>query len=102
MDISPDGKFLMVTDLDPLQFSEDPNNWTNDQATVTVYKVDLATGDVTGYPTTVSGDEYAFYDVAVLANGNVLLTQQILPGWSGWVTMKELDLSTGTYSDASG
>lgn len=101
MDISPDGTIAMVTELQPLEeHYADP--WWDNQFTITTYKVDLATGEVTGFPTVVSGFDYAFYDVAVLADGKVLLTEQILPGWSGWVSMKLLDPATGEYTDASG
>jgi len=98
MDISPDGTFAVVTNLQPLSSSEDPSNWTNDQSTAAVYNVDLSTGHVTTYTTTLTGAEYAFYDASILDNGQVLLTEQIHPGWSGWVSMRTLDLSTGQFS----
>jgi trimeric autotransporter adhesin len=97
IDISPDGSFAIVTELKPLTSSESWQ-WTSNEFTAAVYKVDLATGAVTTYTTTLTGDEYAFFDAAVMADGKVLLSEQILPGWSGWVPMRELDLSTGQFT----
>src|SRR6266550_4140735 len=52
MDISPDGSFAIVTELVPL--SKIPGDvWWEDQYSVTTYKVDLASGQVTSFPTTV-------------------------------------------------
>ena len=69
--------------------------------TVTAYRIDLATGTVTSFECETTSFDYAFHDVAVLANGDVLFTQSIFPGWSGWATMKVLDLDTGQYTVAS-
>jgi Ca2+-binding RTX toxin-like protein len=100
IDVSPDGSFLMATELTPLGGTYG-NDWTNDQTQTTTYKVDLSTGAVTSYPVTVTADEYVFNDVAVLSDGTVLLSEQELPGWSGWVPAWTLDLSTGTYTKFS-
>src|SRR5579884_848983 len=100
IDISPDGSFLMATELTPLGGTYS-DNWTNDQTVTTTYKVDLSTGAVTSFPVTVTADEYVFNDVAVLADGNVVLSEQELPGWSGWVPAWYLNLTTGTYTKLS-
>ena len=96
MDISPDGSFLVVTDLQPVSNYQDP--WWDSQSAASVYKVDLSTGSVTTYTATLTGDQYAFYDAAILDNGQVLLTEQIFPGWSGWAPTSTLDLSTGQFT----
>ena len=100
MDISPDGSFAVVTELQPVE-SHVADPWSDNQFTAAVYKIDLASGEVTTYTTTLNGDEYAFYDADILDNGQVLLSEQILPGWSGWVPMRTLDLSTGQFAQAS-
>jgi Ca2+-binding RTX toxin-like protein len=100
MDISPDGRFAIVTELQPVE-SHYADPWWDSQFGAAVYKVDLATGQVTTYTTTLAGDEYAFYDASILDNGQVLLTEQILPGWSGWAPMRTLDLSSGKFAVAS-
>jgi Ca2+-binding RTX toxin-like protein len=92
VDISPDGTFAMVTDLQPLTSYYAPDNyWPDNQFTIAVYKVDLSTGDVTSYPLAVTGNSSAFWDVAVLANGSALVSEQ-----SGGNFI--LDPSTGTYT----
>ncbi|HEV8407163.1 MAG TPA: hypothetical protein VGQ34_04440, partial [Sphingomicrobium sp.] len=101
MDISPDGSFAVITELQPLTSSASWD-WPNNQFTAAVYKVDLSTGDVTTYTTNLTGDEFAFYDASILNNGQVLLTEQILPGWSGWVPMRTLNLTTGQFAIPSG
>jgi Ca2+-binding RTX toxin-like protein len=98
MDISPDGSFAVVTELQPLASSTDSMNWGNNQATITAYKVDLSTGEVTSYPITVTGENYSFYDVAVLSDGTALFSESILPGWSGGGQTLSLNLSSGAYT----
>jgi Ca2+-binding RTX toxin-like protein len=100
LDISPDGSFAIAVELGPVSGTYvDP--WWDNEFGVTVHKVDLATGQVTDYPTILNGDEYSFFDVAVEDSNRVLLTEQILPGWSGWAPMRELNLATGQYRLAS-
>ena len=98
MDISPDGAFAMVVDLTPVE-EHYADFWPDNQFTITVYKVDLATGSISSYPLIVTGYNYSFFDVAILDNGKVLLSESILPGWSGGGASKVLDLSTGEYAD---
>ncbi len=99
--LSPDGSFIMAVERVPLE-EHYAEPWWENEFTVTAYRIDLESGEVTSFPTVVTGFDYTFFDVAVLANGDVLFTQSILPGWSGWVSMKLLDLDTGTYTEASG
>lgn len=101
IDISPDGSFLMAVESVPLALDiKDP--WWENEITVTTYKVDLATGEVTSYPVVVTAENYTFHDVAIMGDGTALLSQNILPGWSGWASPKLLDLATGEYSNAGG
>ncbi|HEX6217922.1 MAG TPA: hypothetical protein VFZ35_01450, partial [Sphingomicrobium sp.] len=97
IDVSPDGTFLMAVELVPLEENW-VGGWPEYETTVTAYRVDLETGAVTSYPLVVTGSYHIFHDVAVLANGDVLLTGRELPGWSGWAPMRLLDPDTGTYS----
>ena len=100
MDISPDGSFAIVTERVPVATHPDPFGG-NPTYTVRVHKVDLATGSVTNFDyRTTSSTDYAFYDAAVLANGDVLLTQSILPGYSGGGFTVLLNPSAGTFSVA--
>jgi len=92
VDLSPDGTFLMVTELAPAA------------GTNTVYKVDLATGAVQSFTVPIdppsslgASDTTPFYDVAVLSNGTALLTVSLQGGGSG--ESKILDLATGTFTD---
>jgi Ca2+-binding RTX toxin-like protein len=97
MDISPDGKFLVVTDLQPIAENDDTGGYPT--YTMAVYKVDLGTGAVTTYQH-VSNDysEYSFYDAAIMNDGTVLLAEQMPPGWSGGVSNSVLNLQTGEFT----
>jgi Ca2+-binding RTX toxin-like protein len=88
-------------ELTPLSSAIDDADWTKSEFTVTVYKIDLSTGQVTSYPTTVFGDHGAFFDVAVLNDGTALLSEQNGMGWTGWAPLTQLDLTTGEYTVAS-
>jgi Ca2+-binding RTX toxin-like protein len=92
VDLSPDGTFLMVTELAPAA------------GTNTVYKLDLATGAVQAFTVPVdppsspgTSDTTPFYDVAVLSDGTVLLSVSLQGG--GFGETKLLDLATGTFTN---
>jgi len=95
MDISPDGGFAIVTDLKPVQAHPDPNGG-NGTWTIAVYKVDLTSGAVTTYTYNTTSLDYVFHDAAILANGDVLLSQEF--GGSGPVATRLLDPSTGIFT----
>jgi len=97
IDISPDGRFLMVVERVPLASTGFGASATS---TMTVYKVDLATGTVQSFPYTGTGFVTSFYDVAVLSDGTVMLTSGT--SGSGIVEMRILNLATGVYSDGPG
>jgi Ca2+-binding RTX toxin-like protein len=102
MDISPDGTFAIITELQPVATIPGPGPYDYPTFEIAVYKVDLASGAVTDFNYTTTGFDYSFYDAAILPNGKVLLTEAGYGGYSsGWGTMKLLDLSTGQYSQAS-
>jgi Ca2+-binding RTX toxin-like protein len=90
IDVSPDGRFLYVVE-----------DYIPSGASAKVYQVDAATGAVTAFRRSTRGDEGAFTDVAALSNGKVLLTQE-LDGVTGWVHMKLLTPSTGSFDIVGG
>lgn len=106
MDVSPDGSFLLVVDLDPIS-SVVAYPWWDSTATVALYKVDLKTLQATTYTFEMTGELRAFFDVAVMEDGRAIISQQILDGWSGWAPIWSLDLNSGeisrhgTYRDGS-
>jgi Ca2+-binding RTX toxin-like protein len=93
MDISADGSFLMVVERQPLSTTGD--QWSR-QTLVTIYKVDTATGQSTSFPFQATGYDHTFFDVAILSNGKVLISQDF--SGSGWVRLKLLDPATGQYA----
>jgi Ca2+-binding RTX toxin-like protein len=96
--ISPDGKFLIVTEQKPLSFDEDPGGWPENNTKSAIYKVDLGTGAVQTLVYESTGSDYVLADVAITSAGTVLFSQNILPGWGGWTPIVTLDLRTGTFA----
>lgn len=100
MDVSADGRYLVVTEQEPVSSRLDQNG--NRSFTFTVHRLDLGTGQVRDYDYTAdpsggfTSATGAFYDAAVLANGQVLLSQRY--NGSGWINLKTLDLDTGVYA----
>ncbi|RRN65440.1 hypothetical protein [Caulobacter sp. 602-1] len=96
MDVSADGRYLMVTD----GVLENP---TGDQwgykATIKVHLLDTITGKVTDYATTVTGYDRGFADVAFTSDGKVMFTQGF--GGSGWTPVTTLDLTSGLFTRGS-
>ncbi|MFN2473647.1 MAG: FG-GAP-like repeat-containing protein, partial [Sphingomicrobium sp.] len=92
IDLSPDGSFIVAVELQPVATA-------SGSVTTTVYRIDLATGAVQSFPFVATGGPSAFYDVAVLADGRVMLSESY--NGSGSVPLRLLDLATGTYSDAT-
>jgi Ca2+-binding RTX toxin-like protein len=97
IDLSPDGSFLAIVE-DHILAGEIQSPWWDSHLSVTNYKLDLGSGTVTSFLYTTTSDEYSFYDIGVLSDNSLLLTQRIFPGWSGWVTPKHLDTTTGIYT----
>ncbi|HET9640639.1 MAG TPA: M10 family metallopeptidase C-terminal domain-containing protein [Allosphingosinicella sp.] len=97
IDLSPDGSFLIVLEAEPIS-STYSNYWPDNRFTVAAHKVDTATGAVTTFLHESTGFEWAFHDVAILTNGNALITGKVLPGWSAWAYPELLDTQTGTFT----
>lgn len=98
--ISADGTFLIVTDKNPVG-SVAGDAWWDTKTTMAAYRVDSATGATVTYSYTATGSDWTLADVTLLADGNAYFTGNIFPGWSGWSTMKKLDLAAGSFSIAS-
>lgn len=93
-DITADGRYLVVTEREPVSSSLD--QYGNRSYVVTVHRLDLLTGEVRNYDFSPTFLDYTFFDVAVLADGRVLLSQSFRG--SGWVNLKSLNLDTGVYT----
>ena len=66
-----------------------------------VHKLDLHTRQVTQltYPHTAGSYENGTWDVAIAANGLAFVTTVLgVPGYSGWVPFRELNLATNVFS----
>jgi Ca2+-binding RTX toxin-like protein len=95
--ISRDGRYAVITEGVPVS-TQQSNEWTSNVTVSSVYLVDLRTGFTQTFNFTGHGSEYTFGDVAYTTDGTVLLSQNILPGWSGWEPLYTLNLSTGTFA----
>jgi hypothetical protein len=95
MDLSPDGSFLIVTERQEVS-SNGKSSWDR-AATVTTYKVDVASGAVTGFPIEVFAFDGPFYD-AILADGSVLMTASMVGATGSAPLLWRLDPATGNYT----
>jgi Ca2+-binding RTX toxin-like protein len=84
--ISRDGAFAIITEAVPA---------TQGQA---LYRVNLQNGNVQSYHYIDNGFGYSLGDVAFSDNNTVIISQRIIPGYSGWTSMISLDLNSGTFS----
>jgi Ca2+-binding RTX toxin-like protein len=100
IDLSPGGSLLGIVEDHILGTTPDPSWGTT--YIVGAYTLDVASGTVNTYTYHTSTYEYSFFDVGVLNNNSLLLSERILPGWSGWVPMKELNLGTGSFTNIPG
>jgi len=101
IDISPDGSFLLITEQQPVLFNSS-NYWTSNTTVSAVYRVDTASGSSSVLTYQSSGSNYTLADVAITASGTAIFSENILPGWSGWVPMVTLNLATGTFTSLGG
>jgi WD40 repeat protein len=94
LDVSADGSFLLVVEKQ-IVASEPPGGNHDTRTTITAYRVDTASGQVTSFPTTIerNGPTGAFHDVAILADGTVLLSHE-----PAFYPLSILNLANGTYS----
>lgn len=88
MDVSLDGRYLYVVEQD-----RDPND--SGPVNLTVHQVDTATGAVKDFTKLSARGEGTLYDVAVLANGELLLSQSY--GLT-WIPLIRLNPSTGVFT----
>ncbi len=95
MDVTPDGRYVFVTENDLPNTSADPTLFTS---TAKLHRLDLTTGAVTDFTMAVSGRNLGFSDVAVGADGAIILTQNAI---SGKTPLWFLDSATGQFT-ASG
>ncbi len=86
-DVTPDGAYLYATE----------GQVNNGQATV--HKVNLSTGAVTNLTYAVNSGETGSYSIALGGNGKALF-DGMLSG-SGWVPLRQIDLTTDTLSTRS-
>ena len=98
--ISRDGRYAIITEGVPISTSQS-NDWTSNVSRVAVYRVDLRTGYSDIFAYTARGSDYTFADVAYTGDQTVVLSQNILPGWSGWAPLVTLDLTTGIFTQHS-
>lgn len=94
IDLSPDGSFLMIVELEPIARRYDQYGY--ETLTIATYRLDLATGAIRTFTSTTSWIDGPFYDIAIAANGDALVTQQFRG--SGWVRAYTLDTDTGVYT----
>ncbi|WP_232280937.1 calcium-binding protein [Novosphingobium nitrogenifigens] len=95
--ISHDGTQLVITEQTPVSTSQS-NMWTSNVTVDAVYQVDVASGYVQTYQYTATGSNYTFAGVSFTDDNTVILSENILPGWSGWAPLVKLDLNTVTFS----
>lgn len=98
MDVTADGRYVVFTDRTRVSFVRDQNGIEHD--VVAVHRLDTVTGAVRNYNFTTTGFDTNFFDLAVLADGQVLLTQSF-KGSSASLTLKTLDLDTGVFTQLS-
>ena len=80
MDISPDGSSIVVLDRD----------------ISAVYRIDTTSGATASYFYSPTGMNGLLFDAAYLSDGTALFSQNF--NGSGWVSLKVLDFSTGTFT----
>ena len=101
LDVSPDGSFLMVVEREPLASTTGPSQPWDNTTTVTVYKVDTATGQSTSFPKTMFAYYGVFFDVAVTADGDAILGQSFRGASGSAPLLWRLDPETGQYTNFS-
>jgi Ca2+-binding RTX toxin-like protein len=96
LDVSADGSFLMVVEKQIVAY-EPSGPQADAKTTITIYRVDTASGQVTSFPLTISDSIQdgpgPFHDVVMLANGTALISHER----SGH-PLRILDISNGSYS----
>lgn len=95
--LSPDGSQLAIVEEVAENVSQS-NNWTSNSADVSFYVVDLSSFAANEFTVRVTGSDWTFADV-VWSDGDTLqLSQNTLPGWSGWASLATFELATASIS----
>ncbi|QPC97736.1 calcium-binding protein [Qipengyuania soli] len=93
--LSPDGSHLAIVE-EIAENVQQTQNWTSNTADVSLYVVDLGTFSATAYTYTVTGSDYTFSDVTWSDADTLQVSQNILPGWSGWAPLSTVELADGS------
>jgi Ca2+-binding RTX toxin-like protein len=96
IELSPDGRYLAIAEH---EVADATGSLSDARGTAKVHVVDLQTGTVTDYATTVTNFTLGFADVAFLTNGKLVLTHD--GAGSGNTAIEILDLSTGAFDLSS-
>jgi len=95
MDVSPDGRYLLVTEGKIENPTGDQWSFT---ASIKAHRLDLTTGEIKDFVATAEGYDRGFYDVAYTSDGKAVFTQDF--AGSGWVALTTLDFATGKFSES--
>jgi Ca2+-binding RTX toxin-like protein len=98
--LSPDGTRLAVVEEVPENVQQF-QSWTENSADVSFYIVDLSTFGAEKHTYHVTAEGYTFADVTWTDNDTLQLSQNILPGWSGWAPLATVELATGALTEHS-
>ncbi|MGD9664092.1 MAG: hypothetical protein AB7U34_02635 [Novosphingobium sp.] len=93
--LSPDGTQLAIIE-DVAENVQQFQAWTENSADISFYILDVATFGATEYTFTATGSDWTFSDVAWSDADTLQLSQNNLPGWSGWAPLSTFEMSTGT------
>jgi len=98
IDVSPNGRFLFVTDTQIVSTSPPGTSQNNVITTIACYRIDLVTQQITRFTLDVHGFESTFADVAILDDGRVLFSERV--NASGpTAPLRLLNPATGQFSD---
>ena len=98
--LSPDGTRLAVVEEVPENVQQF-QSWTENSADVSFYTIDLSTFGGQEHTYHVTAEGYTFADVTWSDNDTLQLSQNILPGWSGWAPLATVELATGALTEHS-
>ncbi|WP_281346917.1 FG-GAP-like repeat-containing protein [Sphingomonas sinipercae] len=98
--LSPDGTRLAVVEDVP-DNTQQYQDWTANTAIASFYVVDLSTFSADKHTYQRSGTGYTFADVTWTDNDTLQLSQNILPGYSGWAPLATVELSSGVMTEHS-
>ncbi len=96
--LSPDGSQLAIVEEIASNVRQS-QNWTSNTADVSFYVVDINTFGAEQYIYTVTGSTYTFADISWTDGDTLQVSQNILPGWSGWTPLATVELDTGVRTE---